>query len=125
MSVEIKRVVDQGVEDRERLVLRILANDDIGRYVVLAVHVEDDLITNAVDDVFWFPDQPVKAGDLVVLYTKAGTPTTKSNKNGSTSHFFYWGIRNSALWAQYGAVLIEAASWSFRLPEPTNVGPKQ
>ena len=61
---------------------------------------------------YWFPDQKVKKGDTVVLYTRKGTYNTKTKSNGTTSHFFYWGLNNN-VWNDEGdiALLFHIDNW--------------
>jgi hypothetical protein len=92
---------DPGTLASERLVLRINAATEIGEFAIFRAAAEDGSVTTEVTHVFWFPDKAAKAGDVVVLYTKEGANRERSNRDGSTSHFFYWGSAN-----QYGASLI-------------------
>jgi hypothetical protein len=68
---------------------------------------------------YWFMDQEMKAGDLAVLYTKAGRRSEKTSENGSTSYFFYWGL-NSPIWTRsmHRAVLVNTATWAFSKETP-------
>lgn len=114
MNIAIKKVKDAGDPERERLLLQVQSDDDIGRYAVFATSsAEDGGVSNKVDDTFWFPDYEVSAGDLVVLYTKGGTAKVKHNEDGTTSHFFFWG-RKGQLWGESGryAVLLLVRTWS-------------
>lgn len=50
--------------------------------------------------------------DLVVLYTKKGDKSERLNKDGSTSHFFHWGLEKT-IWngKDDAVVLIEVKNW--------------
>ena len=114
MNIEIKGIRDGGVTNKERLVLKVIADDDIGYYVVFdTTFTEDGKISNKVRHSYWFPDKKVRAGDLVILYTKVGTQSETQNNDGSTSHFFYMGL-DKTIWNKQGdcAVLLEARNWS-------------
>ena len=94
--------------------LRVLNECNIGYYLVLdSTYTPDDNVSNLVRHPYWFPDEDVSAGDLVVLYTKAGKQSVKHNKNGSSSHFFYRGL-DKTVWNQTSdcAVVLEIASWT-------------
>ncbi len=113
MNIKIKGVRDAGDENQERVVLEVLADDDIGQYLVCdSTFTKDKVVSNKLRHVYWFPDKAVKKNDLVVLYTKPGRRTEKTNSDGSTTHFFYWNLE-STVWNQDGdcAVLFEARNW--------------
>jgi hypothetical protein len=60
---------------------------------------------------FWLPNQKVKNGDLIVLYTKKGTHSEKKNPGGSVSYFYYWN-QTDPIWLEGRfAVLLEIQSW--------------
>src|ERR1700722_13803986 len=91
MNLKFDKIEDAGSQEKERIVFKVLANDQVGRYLVLktkrgpgdSVSATNPLLT------FWFDDKEVKKGDLVILYTKSGATKSKSNKTNK-SHFFYW-----------------------------------
>lgn len=114
MNIKIRAIRNSGVADKERLVLQVLRDDDIGYYVVFdTTFTEDGKISNKVRHSYWFPDKKVRIGDLVILYTKPGTQSESQNEDGSTAHFFYWGL-DKTIWNKEGdcAVLLEARNWS-------------
>jgi hypothetical protein len=117
MSIVISSIADQGLALKERLVLRVLTDTDVGRYAVLRTASLEGMATTLVKNTFWFPDKAVSAGDYVVLYSKAGTPKEKPLKKGGTSHFFYWG-HSEALWSSpsEAAVLLQIETWSTVIP---------
>lgn len=119
MNIKIRSITNPGDGQRERLVLKVLADDDIGRYAVFqATSDGESIYAFDVENAFWFPDKPVAAGDLVVLYTKRGAPREKAQKNGRTNHFFYWGI-GGTIWhhGSYAPVLVEIKNWESHQPD--------
>jgi hypothetical protein len=64
----------------------------------------------------WFPDKLIQKGDLVVIYTRAGTRSEKVLTTGKKAHFLYWDI-STAIWADdsAGVVLLHAPDWDGRL----------
>jgi len=113
MNVEIKYIADAGVVNQERLVLSVLREDDIGRYAAfLSTFTTKNQISSKVKEAFWFPDKRVRAGDLVVLYSKNGASSEKHNKDGSITHFFYWGL-SKTVWNTNSdcAVLLHVDNW--------------
>ena len=112
MQFKIGYVADEGDLDDERLVLHARRNADIGDFLLIRTRVEDGDPTTDVRDSLWFPYRRVKAGDLVVVYSKAGTDRRKKLDGGRTAHFFYWG-QDAPLWGQdeFAAVLLHAPDW--------------
>lgn len=98
MRIKIRGIRDAGVPEKERLALDVTQDDDIGSYVVFHTRVlKPEIVSARVRRAYWFPDKPVKPGDVVVLYTKRGTQNEKKHEDGTTSHFFYWN-QEAPLW---------------------------
>ena len=116
MNIKFVSVADSGVPAEERLILKVLSDADVGAFVVFRAAALDDTVTTGVKTVFWFPDKAVKAGDLVVLYTKKGTQSEKLLKDGNRAHFFYWNI-SSAIWddKSMAAVILHVSEWTSHL----------
>ena len=88
MKLKIERVEDAGVLDKERVVFSVLANEEIGRYVVLkSKKTGETSVSSETYATFWFPDKPAQRGDLVILYTKAGKDKSSATQGGKYSHF--------------------------------------
>ena len=86
----------------------------LGRnYAMFRSYYQDGSVTTDVSHVLWFPDKPITTGDIVVLYSRTGADNSKTNSNGTTSHFFYWNS-DKPLWkdSDYSAVLLNVPSWS-------------
>ena len=118
MNVNIKDIKYRGDLHEERLILEVSMDDDIGRYVVFdTAAAEDGGVSNRVKRAYWFPDKAVSAGDLVVLYTRAGQPKIKRNSGDFTTHFFYWGL-DQPVWDRPGklAVLLKTQDWQAKNP---------
>ena len=119
MNLEIRSFADSGELSKERIILKALADIGIGDYALLRSGVTPSgRPTSGWKSAYWFPDMDVKAEDLVILYTKKGSRSSKELDGGRTAHFFYWG-REEALWGSklFGAVLLEAADWQFAIPD--------
>lgn len=113
MNLKIVGIKDAGIASKERLVLKVLRDDDIGYYVVFdTTFLGDGKVSNKVKHSYWFPDKEVQAGDLVILYTKQGFMNEKKHKNGFISHFFYWGLEMT-VWNKEGdcVVLLQVDDW--------------
>lgn len=112
MNLEIKSIADKGDPKKERLVLRVKQDGNVGYFLVLCTGFSEGQVNTGITSTFWFPDKEVRAGDLVVLYTKAGTASEKTLESGFKAHFFYWG-RAAAQWqsSERGVVLLHTPEW--------------
>jgi hypothetical protein len=119
MKLEISSFANPGDLSRERIVLRVSGDIDVGDYAVFSSGVtRAGEPTSGRKAAYWFPDGEVKAGDLVVLYTKKGTSSAKSlDKGQRTAHFFYWG-KETALWgnSEHCAVVLLIDEWESAVP---------
>lgn len=114
MKVSIREIADSRNHDQERLILDVVQDTDIGEYLVLdSTYTENNKVSNRARHPYWFLDQKVKKGDVVVLYTKRGRSSNQSNSNGSTSYFYYWGL-DSSVWNNDKdcAVLLHISEWT-------------
>ncbi len=113
-------IADPGVPAKERLILKVLLDTDVGDFVVFRTKARNNQVTTGVETVFWFPDKAVKAGDLVVVYTKEGVRSEKPIKDGNRAHFFYWGI-SSAIWddKSMAAIILHVSEWKSHLISET------
>ena len=120
MKVEIKYIRDFGDPEKERVVFKVNAPTNIGLYVVAeSVKVNDNVISSEIKNQYWFPDQHLKIGDLVVLYTKKGEKKSVLNKDGSTTYFFYWGLENPLSSVEKSCVVLFETSWMFKEAFPS------
>lgn len=120
MQLELKSFADVGIIDKERLAIRVLADVNIGSYVVLrSIKSDKGKPVSGTKDAYWFPDIEVKKGDMIVLYTKSGTSGKKALAGGDgLAHFYYWS-KKTPLWGEdknNTAVLICAESWTSKSP---------
>jgi len=124
MKVEIRFVLDHGDPHHERLVLHVLRDVDIGDFMLIRTRFEGNQVTTEVVNTFWFPDKPVIAGDIVVVYTKSGNDRQKAIADDHTAHFFYWG-QDSPLWddESVAPVLLYAPEWVSKAPKDLAASP--
>ena len=84
---------------------------------MLASNLEDARFSSKLGSIYWFPDQQVKPGDLVVLYTKAGINKAIKNKNSTTTYFYYWGLDVTHNHNSNACIVILEANWkSYAVP---------
>ncbi len=114
MKLVICYVRNHGVKNNERIILKALDNIDIGSYMLAdTTYISGSEVSNKLRHTFWLPDQVVNKDDLIVIYTKEGKDTVKSNKSGNKTYFFYWGI-NQTVWNKNedSAALFLVGDWS-------------
>ncbi len=118
MNLQISTIRGKGSLNDERIVLKVLDDGDMGHFALLQTGVRDSTVNIKVFHAYWFPWHKVFAGDLVVLYTKAGSSRQKSIDEGETAHFFYWDL-SQAIWGEEdrGVVLLHAPIWSSNTPD--------
>lgn len=119
MNLKIVKIIDRGIVGKERLWLKVLEDTDIQYYVVFdTTYTTANTISNLQRHAYWFDTKQVRSGDSILLYTKDGKPSSKQNADGTTTHFFYWGL-DKTIWNQAGdcAVLFEISSWATSLYE--------
>lgn len=118
MKLKIRSIADKGNIEKERLVIKALSNCDVGEFLLLRVGYREGSVTSGVHNSFWFPDQSVEAGDLVVIYSKSGRQNSKKLNSGKKAYFFYWG-REGALWKDNSKapVLMHCQEWESADPK--------
>jgi hypothetical protein len=113
MKLKIVKIIDRGVVDKERLWLKVLQDTDMEYHIVFdTTYTSQDSISNLLRHAYWFRSKHVRSGDSVVLYTKGGDPSSKQNTDGTTTHFFYWGL-DKTIWNREGdcAVVFDITGW--------------
>jgi len=112
MKLQLRSIVAPGKLQKERLTLRALEDLDVGDYLVAQSGYADDSPTTDFDHTLWFPYKEIQKGDLVVVYTKAGTNSERVLANGHKAHFFYLDL-TSTIWdnPNNGAVVLHAPKW--------------
>ncbi len=118
MKIIIQSISDKGIKRKERLVLKVKSDTDIGDYIIIQAGYSDEQVTTGTYNTFWFPYKAVSAGDLVVLYSKSGRENEKELKSGRKAHFFYWGL-DSSIWGRKdrAPVLLHSPEWISKVPE--------
>jgi hypothetical protein len=113
MKIKIRSVHGQGDYENEYVILDVVEDCDIGKYLLSdTTYTNDGKFSDKLRHLYWFPDKDVKTGDVVVVYTKAGKNSSTTNANGTPVHYFYWRLQK-AVWNDDGdcAVLIEVKTW--------------
>lgn len=112
MIIKIDSIKDLGNKDRERIILSVIEGGNLGEYLVMTSSIiKENVFSSKVQSPYWFPDQELNKGDLVVLYTTSGTNSSTQNENGSKTYFYYWGLDNPISNIKNYCVVLFKASW--------------
>ena len=114
MRAEIVSIHNHGDFDKEYVLITVLEDCDIGRFVMAdSTYAANGKVSNKLRHTHWFPDKQVKKGDWVSLWTKTGADIT-TTLNGVPMHRFFWNLK-TAVWNDEGdcAVPQELLSWQF------------
>ena len=122
MNIAIDYIKDSGNLDKERIVFAVKNDEQLGKYLIAESVMLDKVRFSAkINNIFWFPDQELKQGDVVVLYTKSGNNNTNRNDDGSTTYFYYWGLSEPHLNENEPCVVLFDASWEvLAIPQSDN-----
>lgn len=113
MKATLLGIYDRGVLANERVHLRATQDLDLSFYAILDTnYITATTISTGNRSVHWFAPKPIKTGQNVVLYTKAGKPNTETRPDGTIYHFIFRGYA-SPLYSDANAcaVLTELMNW--------------
>ena len=112
MRIKLTEIKDSGVLEKERFVFKVLQSGNLGIYMVAtSKEIAENTFSSDVKNLYWLPDQEIKEGDLVVLYTKKGKKNSTVNKDGSTTYFYYWGLTESLSIVEKKCVILFESTW--------------
>lgn len=97
----------------ERLHLRATSAVDLSSYVVFdTMSVSPGTVNAGQRTAYWFGPKKIQAGHNVVLYTRAGTPSSETRADGTVYHFLFRGV-SAPLYGspQSRAVVFELNTW--------------
>lgn len=101
MKIKIENVLDKGNLERERVILKVVSDENIGNYVIMdSTFDQEGDVSNTGRHGYKFSSKEVKKGDFICLFTKNKDGSSKSefkNTTGSTTHCFFWG-RWATIW---------------------------
>lgn len=114
MDIIIGGIKNQGDHTQEYVSLKVNADCDAGQFLLAdTTYSEKGKVSSKLRHVFWLPDKQVRAGDFIWVHTGLGKNSENSNKAGTTTHHFYWGLKVS-VWNDNGdcAVLFHCDEWA-------------
>ena len=82
MILSIEYIKDAGTLEKERIVFQVNEDGQLGKYMISESNtLGESRFSSLIKNTFWFPDQEIKAGDKVVLYTKSGNKNVVQNED--------------------------------------------
>lgn len=112
MKIIFDSIKDPGVLDKERVIFKVIESVNIGHYIAAeSVSITNETFSSKIQNIFWFPDQEMKEGDLVVLYSKKGTKADTINADSSTTYFYYWGLTRPHTDVEKAIIVLLETSW--------------
>lgn len=121
MTLSVTSIANAEDLPKERVVMRALADLDLTNYAVFCCHAGvTGIQAGDIPKVYWFYDKKIKRNDLVVLYTKTGSPGEKILESGATSHFFYWDLEEPVWASNMRAVVVNTVDWNVAPVQPEN-----
>ncbi len=115
MNLELRSLVKPGDLSNERVSLRVKLVMDFGDYLFAQSGYADGAPTIKLYHTYWFPFKKVSAGDLIVIYTKKGSDSSKKLTTGKTAHFYYLDL-DETIWDDptKAAIILYAPKWESR-----------
>jgi hypothetical protein len=93
MKISWIGIFDRGVLANERIHFRALYDLDIVNYAVYdTTRIDKTSVFSSQKSCWWFSSKKIKAGENVVLYTRAGIATTETRQDGAIYHFLFRGL---------------------------------
>lgn len=112
MEITITSIGDKGNLESERIGLKALKECELKFYQLFKTKFGDDGFTNRSNAVYWFAPLKVKAGDIIVVYTKKGNTNKEIKADGTTIYWLYWGLDEPIFKdTKEGVVLVEIVNW--------------
>lgn len=115
MKFNLQGLKNPGDVEKERVVIEILEDGNVGQLLVAStIQADDNSVSPRISNPYWIPDQDVKKGDLVIVYTKSGQKSNRKNETDSYSYFFYIGM-DSSIYDESNktTVVFDISNWLF------------
>ena len=119
-EIMIHPVADRGVPNRERIPIYIKEATNLGQYgIMVGLSAFGTAASPYQDNLFWFGDGVLNAGDWILLYTGKGQPKVDDWKpTEGKVYSLHWG-RNSTMFANTNIVPVLFRVDAVNLPDPT------
>lgn len=113
MNIEVVEILDKGIANKERIVLRVLGFTNLSYYALAHTRlISTNSISNDIKNTYWFNPLEVSPGDYIIVFTKKGIISSVQNTEGTKTHWRYWGFKNTVFTTPNDcAVLFEINTW--------------
>lgn len=124
-ELNIYPVADRGIPNRERIAIYVKEATNMGQYgIMVGYSAVDNSAVPYQDNLFWFGDGIVNAGDWILLYTGNGVAKTENwEATGGKIYSIHWG-RSTTIFANTNIVpilfrvdAVDVASHPVNLPQ--------
>lgn len=117
-------IYDRGILEKERLHFRAMSDCDLQFCIIIDTYFINEKAIQAGQRItYWFAGKRIKAGENIVVCSRAGTESTENRPDGNTIHFYFRGnaisINNDP---KSTAALFEIANW-ITLPATASLEP--
>lgn len=114
--MELKVIKVEKENDVERLVLEVTEDCNLWPYIVFDSTYDNGVESNLHRHSFIFPNQNVKNGDYILLYTREGESNRYRNRGGTTTWEYFWGLDVNVWNQEEDEVLLVKAAEFKRFP---------
>jgi hypothetical protein len=95
-ELELWGVSDGGAPNQEAVVLIARERVNLGQYgIMIGLRGASGLAYPFKDNLFWFGDAIVNAGDWIWTYTSPGAPRSRMLSDGAVIYSLYWGRKET------------------------------
>ena len=108
MILKIREIRSDKDINKECIVLDVTTTGNLKGYILALDIFEHSRVTSNHMRHFVFPDQKVKAGDLIVISTRYGHTTSKEFEDQTTTYFYFWSLNHLICNRQNTAMLLYA-----------------
>jgi hypothetical protein len=109
LALQFVAIVDKGEVRKERVHLKATRDGNTSFFILLAAQaVSANEVSAGARPAYWFEPADIKAGDHVIVYTRAGEYSKSRRTDGYLNHFFYWGRTTTLFGAETARVVIAA-----------------
>ena len=112
MELKITGIADKGNIENERIAIAVLKECDLKFYLLFQTYFSVKGFFHKSSNSIWFAPRKVQPKDKLVVYTKSGEESYRTNEDGTTTYFIYWG-NSSPIFIdeKQGVVLAEINDW--------------
>lgn len=99
LNFNLLGVYDRGIANKERIVIKVLDNTNLGQYgVFLGIKVGEGAALPVNNMMFWFGDGIAEKNSWILLYTGPGENRRTTLKDSpEKAYVLHWGFKNTVL----------------------------